>query len=204
MSLEAEDRVLPPVPVLAGHTNVACLAMSGRLLVFPLDEVKLQPNGGRGLTLMNVDPKDPLVSVATLTSDTADTLNSGWKEIGSTASLVTAFTLRYSPNKSFQWNGAKQHPGRTRSVTTAGRTARPRRDAISTLSPSTMDRLDASEGWISKNGPGLRRFSLSTLPVLVSVCHWCCTRPVLSVNGNSSSDSSAKKASTNALTERRY
>ena len=65
MSLEAEDRVLPPVPVLAGHTNVACLAMSGRLLVFPLDEVKLQPNGGRGLTLMDVDPKDPLVSVAT-------------------------------------------------------------------------------------------------------------------------------------------
>jgi topoisomerase-4 subunit A len=65
LALEADDRVLPPVPVLAGHANVACLAMSGRLLVFPLDELKLQSNGGRGLTLMDVDAKDPLVSVAT-------------------------------------------------------------------------------------------------------------------------------------------
>ena len=65
LALEADDRVLPPVPVLAGHANVACLAMSGRLLVFPLDELKLQPNGGRGLTLMDVDAKDPLVSVGT-------------------------------------------------------------------------------------------------------------------------------------------
>jgi topoisomerase-4 subunit A len=32
--------------------------------VFALDEVKLQSNGGRGLTLMGVDAKDPLVSVA--------------------------------------------------------------------------------------------------------------------------------------------
>ena len=32
--------------------------------------------------------------------------------------------------------------------------------------------------------------SLSTLPVLVMVCHWCCSRPVLSTNGKSSSGSS--------------
>jgi topoisomerase-4 subunit A len=38
--------------------------MSGRLLAFPLQELKLQPKGGRGLTLMDVDAKDPLVSVA--------------------------------------------------------------------------------------------------------------------------------------------
>ena len=54
-------------------------------------------------------------SEATLVRETAHTLNSGWKESGSTASLVTALTLRYSPNRSFQWNGAKQLPGRTRS-----------------------------------------------------------------------------------------
>jgi topoisomerase-4 subunit A len=65
LALEADDRVLPPVPVLGSHTQVACLSMSGRLLVFPLDELKLQANGGRGLTLMGVDAKDPLVSVAT-------------------------------------------------------------------------------------------------------------------------------------------
>ena len=65
LSLDEGARLLPPVPVLAGQSQVACLALGGRLLVFPLDELKLQPNGGRGLTLMDVDAKDPLVSVAT-------------------------------------------------------------------------------------------------------------------------------------------
>ena len=49
---------------------MACLSLTGRLLVFALTELKRQANGGRGLTLMDVDAKDPLLSVATL----ADTL----------------------------------------------------------------------------------------------------------------------------------
>ncbi|WP_395701470.1 DNA topoisomerase IV subunit A [Aquabacterium sp.] len=65
LTLADEDRVLPPVVVGPAHTQVACLAMDGRLLVFPLDELKLQSNGGKGLTLMDVDAKTPLVSVAT-------------------------------------------------------------------------------------------------------------------------------------------
>ena len=37
------------------------------MLVFALEELKLQSNGGRGLTLMDVDAKtDPLVSVVTV------------------------------------------------------------------------------------------------------------------------------------------
>jgi topoisomerase-4 subunit A len=40
------------------------LSLSGRLLLFPLDDLKRQANGGRGLTLMDVDAKDPLLSVA--------------------------------------------------------------------------------------------------------------------------------------------
>ena len=32
--------------VAAGHTQVACLSLGARLLVFPLDELKHQPNGG--------------------------------------------------------------------------------------------------------------------------------------------------------------
>jgi topoisomerase-4 subunit A len=31
--------------------------------VFPREELKLQPNGGRGLTLMDLEAKDALVSV---------------------------------------------------------------------------------------------------------------------------------------------
>lgn len=63
LSLEADDKPLPPT-VADGMKRVACLSLSGRLLVFGLDELKLQSNGGRGLTLIDCDAKDPLVSVA--------------------------------------------------------------------------------------------------------------------------------------------
>ena len=64
LTVDDAQQVLPPAVVAAGHTQAACLCSSARLLVFPLDELKHQPNGGRGLTLMDVDTKDPLVSVA--------------------------------------------------------------------------------------------------------------------------------------------
>jgi topoisomerase IV subunit A len=67
LTLDEGDVVLPPVLVAAAHTQVACLSQDGRLLVFGLDELKLQSNGGRGLTLMDVDArKAPLISVATV------------------------------------------------------------------------------------------------------------------------------------------
>jgi topoisomerase-4 subunit A len=69
LSLDEGDVVLPPVWVQPAHTHVACLAQGGRMLVFALDELKMQPNGGRGLTLMEVDAKrDPLISVASVAS----------------------------------------------------------------------------------------------------------------------------------------
>jgi topoisomerase-4 subunit A len=55
--------VLPP-SVADGQTKVACVSLAGKVLVFDLAELKLQPNGGRGLTLMDVDEPDALVSVA--------------------------------------------------------------------------------------------------------------------------------------------
>jgi topoisomerase-4 subunit A len=66
LSLEAEDKPLPP-SLADGAARVACLTLEGRMLVFGLDELKLQPNGGRGLTLIDLDPKDALVSVAAFT-----------------------------------------------------------------------------------------------------------------------------------------
>jgi topoisomerase-4 subunit A len=66
LALEAGEKPLPPSIVGPGHGRVACLALDGRLLVFGLDELKLQGNGGRGLTLMDVDAKAPLVSVCSL------------------------------------------------------------------------------------------------------------------------------------------
>lgn len=63
LSLEADEKPLPP-SLVDGTRNVACLAMSGRLLTFGLDELRLQSAGGRGLTLIDLDAKDALVSVA--------------------------------------------------------------------------------------------------------------------------------------------
>jgi topoisomerase IV subunit A len=65
LTLEPGEKLLPPVRIDAAHAQVACLSLDGRLLCFPLAELKLQSNGGRGLTLMDVDAQEPLVSVAT-------------------------------------------------------------------------------------------------------------------------------------------
>ena len=48
----------------AETSRVACLSLNGRLLVFAVEELKLQGNGGRGLTLIDLDADDALVSVA--------------------------------------------------------------------------------------------------------------------------------------------
>ncbi|MFM7703961.1 MAG: DNA gyrase subunit A, partial [Rubrivivax sp.] len=66
LTLEPGQKLLPPAVVAPAHQRVAALALDGRLLVFGLDELKLQPNGGKGLTLMDVDAKTPLLSVCTL------------------------------------------------------------------------------------------------------------------------------------------
>ncbi len=116
-------------------------------------------------------------------SVTAANLNSGWADSGSTASLVTALTVTYSPCSSFQWNGANSPPGCTRSVSTAGTTKRPRREAISTRSPSAIPWRSASVGCTSTKGPGCSFASFATRPVFVSVCQWCGSRPVLSTHG---------------------
>ena len=63
LSLEGDEKPLPP-SLADGQSQVACLSLAGRLLVFGLDELKLQPNGGRGLALIDLEPKDALVSVA--------------------------------------------------------------------------------------------------------------------------------------------
>lgn len=74
LSLEGEEKPLPPAALPAGEllsvptiVNLACLSVNGRLLTYALDELKHQPKGGRGLTLMDLEPKDLLLSVATFT-----------------------------------------------------------------------------------------------------------------------------------------
>ncbi len=70
LALEAGEKPLAPSVVPGDEllgAQLACLSAAGRLLVFPLDELKHQPKGGRGLTLMDLDAKDSLASVAAFT-----------------------------------------------------------------------------------------------------------------------------------------
>ena len=76
LTLEDGELLLPPVAVAQAHHQVACLSGDGRLLVFALSDLKLQPKGGRGLTLMDVDAMAPLLSVATL-ADSVSVQGSG-------------------------------------------------------------------------------------------------------------------------------
>ncbi|MDM4765497.1 DNA topoisomerase IV subunit A [Pelomonas sp. SE-A7] len=67
LTLEGEEKPLPPAAVPAGEVlglQLACLSLNGRLLTYALDELKHQPKGGRGLTLIDLEPKDALISVA--------------------------------------------------------------------------------------------------------------------------------------------
>ena len=78
LSLEGAEKPLPPslVPSDIVGAQLACLSMAGRLLTYPLDELKHQPKGGRGLTLIDLEPKDALISVAAF-SQALQVLGSG-------------------------------------------------------------------------------------------------------------------------------
>jgi topoisomerase-4 subunit A len=52
------------VPPQAPATHVACASTGGRILTFPITELKPMPNGGRGLMLIDLEPKDTLAGAA--------------------------------------------------------------------------------------------------------------------------------------------
>ncbi|MCL1962256.1 MAG: DNA topoisomerase IV subunit A [Desulfovibrionaceae bacterium] len=51
----------------AAATHVACASTAGRILTFAIDELKLMEKGGRGLTLIDLEPKDRLAGAAAYT-----------------------------------------------------------------------------------------------------------------------------------------
>ncbi|PWF54913.1 DNA topoisomerase IV subunit A [Massilia glaciei] len=62
MTLDDGAAPLPPRVIGANASAVACLSEKGRLLVFGLDELKTLANGGRGVTLMELEDKEKLLS----------------------------------------------------------------------------------------------------------------------------------------------
>jgi topoisomerase-4 subunit A len=58
---------LPPRVVLDSAGAIACLSEKGRVLVFGIDEMKTLTNGGRGVTLMELEPKESLLAAQPIT-----------------------------------------------------------------------------------------------------------------------------------------
>ena len=75
ITCNANETVCPPSLIggsnasapLAPATHVASASADGRLLTFPLDELRAMPHGGRGLQLMGLEGKDTLIGAAAYT-----------------------------------------------------------------------------------------------------------------------------------------
>lgn len=61
VTLDEGDTLLAPTPIGEECTHVACFSANGRLLLAGLDEVKVLSAGGRGVILMELEPKETLM-----------------------------------------------------------------------------------------------------------------------------------------------
>jgi len=66
-ALEPAQGQEPAATALAPATHVACASTGGRILTFEIGELKLMEKGGRGLTLIDLEPKDRLAGAAAYT-----------------------------------------------------------------------------------------------------------------------------------------
>jgi len=64
LALEKDELPLRPALASPALPQLAVLSTEGRLLTFPVTELKLQPKGGRGLTLIDLEGQDRLHAVA--------------------------------------------------------------------------------------------------------------------------------------------
>ena len=74
VALDPEQKTAPTqtgqAPAAIGSiaaTHVACASVGGRILTFEIGELKLMEKGGRGLTLIDLEPKDSLAGAAAYT-----------------------------------------------------------------------------------------------------------------------------------------
>ena len=54
--------VLPPRIIAPGATRIACLSAEGRLLAFEIDQLRRLASGGKGVTLMDLNPGEKLLA----------------------------------------------------------------------------------------------------------------------------------------------
>ncbi|HUN70376.1 MAG TPA: DNA topoisomerase IV subunit A [Burkholderiales bacterium] len=87
MSVPEGAKVLPPTVFDGGAENmqVAALSSDARLLLFPMDELPVRPNGGVGVQLMSLPDKVQLAGVAV--TDGSSLTVSGFKRTRKTAEI---------------------------------------------------------------------------------------------------------------------
>ena len=96
------DAPLGAFKVQAGMKQVACLSQASKLLVFPLDELKRLPTGGKGVILMGLDDKEFLASAIAVGSAGATYAGAG------RAGKPTELNLDAKTLKSFAGNRARK------------------------------------------------------------------------------------------------
>lgn len=96
------DAPLGASKVHLGMKQVACLSESARLLVFPLDELKRLPTGGKGVILMGLDDKERLASAIAVGPNGATYSGAG------RAGKPTQLSLDSKTLKSFAGNRARK------------------------------------------------------------------------------------------------
>ena len=96
------DAPLGAAKVQVGMKQVACLSEASKLLVFPLDELKRLPTGGKGVILMGLDDKESLASAIAVGPNGASYSGSG------RAGKPTELSLDAKTLKSFAGNRARK------------------------------------------------------------------------------------------------
>jgi topoisomerase-4 subunit A len=84
-----------PRVVLDNAGAIACLSEKGRVLVFGIDEMKTLTNGGRGVTLIELEPKEKLLAVQPISARGVNVLGT-WA--GSKPRVVELFGKELEPH----------------------------------------------------------------------------------------------------------
>jgi topoisomerase-4 subunit A len=77
ITLDDGNLPLPPRPLPANASAIACLSGQGRLLVFGLDEIKTLASGGRGVILMELEKNEKLLAAQAISQKGVRVLGTG-------------------------------------------------------------------------------------------------------------------------------
>lgn len=95
LTLDEGDAPLAPAPIGEDATHAACLSGNGRLLLVGLDEIKVLAAGGRGVILMELEPKETLLQVAAVGAPGLNVSGLGRGGKASTQKLAGSALLPY-------------------------------------------------------------------------------------------------------------